>query len=76
MYASTRLIIAFSVIQSEKSGWGRQHLDMIFLNFFDVFVPIKYKIRFLKSYGTFVIQKSYGVRPFFLQLVKIDLMYP
>ena len=44
---------------------------MIFFNFFDVYMPIMYKIRLikaqaLKSYRTVVIQESYGSRAFLL----------
>ena len=60
-----------------KSGCDRAHPDIVFQKKFDLCVPIKYKIRLLKaqvlkSYRTFVVQKSYAGRTFLLPEPKWD----
>ena len=74
LYSQKRLIFqkssfVFSVTPYEKTECDRPHPGMIFWNTSDLCVPITYKIRplkaqVLKSYRTFVIQKSYRGRAF------------
>ena len=59
----------------KKGGCGRAQADI----FFDVCVPVKYKMRLLKAQAlkrcrTFVIQKSYGVRAFPLSQIGLKLV--
>ena len=62
---STIITFAFLVTANEKSTVVDHTWILYFKNLFDLNVSIKYKIRLLKaqvlkSYRTFVIQKSYG----------------